>query len=159
MGLHGATAEIARWYADFLFSLKQVEQNYRALLAVVADKYRLHVPEAAVDKLNPIAGFEPWRTGRAGFVSQALAQVLDEFVPDRRRFAAEGHYAGDAASGADGIPIIEMAIEPDEQITWKQRFVHLFIPFFAWLYRPIAFEMLASEIVFSSFFLSWFGLD
>src|SRR5690606_503172 len=97
-------------------------------------------------KLHALAGLESRFLGRG---REALAQLLDQFVPDRCRLAAERDHPSHAAGRTNGIPVVQLSIEAYEEVAGKQRLLGLAV-----LLRPVALEMLPPQGLFGAGFTS-----
>ena len=77
--ISGMALEVAVGHPYLLFSLQQVEQDDRALLAVAGDEDGFDIGEAATADLDPLARLEG-QVRRALVPGQALSQLFDQLV-------------------------------------------------------------------------------
>ena len=109
---------------DLLGFTQDIQQDNRALFAIVCLEDGLQPLQGAVHNGDGLAGFEQGFFGsdQLGVRVCQLEQGVNERLGNRGRQAAEADKLGDAAGGADRGDVVLAEVKADEKIAREQGF-------------------------------------
>lgn len=102
--LRSAFANDSHGETQLLFGMQEVHEERHAFITVVRNEDRFQIGEAARRNADAFARLQIGHTG--WIAAQALVDRFDHVVLDWQRIVVEAHQLDNAASGADGVPVV-----------------------------------------------------